>query len=90
VIAITDIPSAICKNEIGLAKVELCPSPETDLNAAREPFAALFENPDSTRKLSTCSRIGSAANLKLFTCSLTTNGPGQHTRKCTPNSKIQH
>jgi len=40
VIALTDIPCAIGKNEIGLAKAELCPSPETDLDAAREPFAS--------------------------------------------------
>ncbi|MFZ0563330.1 MAG: hypothetical protein WAM43_17090, partial [Terriglobales bacterium] len=33
VIALTDIPRAIRENEIGLAKAELCPSPETDLQA---------------------------------------------------------
>ena len=38
VITITDIPRAIRENEIGLAKAELCPSPETDLDAARQPF----------------------------------------------------
>jgi len=40
VIALTDITRAIRENEIGLAKAELCPSPETDLDAAREPFAS--------------------------------------------------
>ena len=35
VIALTDIPRPIRKNEIGLAKAELCPSPETDLQSAR-------------------------------------------------------
>jgi hypothetical protein len=40
VIAITDIPRAIRKNETRLAKAELCPSPETELDAAREPFAS--------------------------------------------------
>ena len=35
VIAITDIARAIRNNEIGSAKAELCPSPETDLIAAR-------------------------------------------------------
>jgi hypothetical protein len=65
VIALTDIPRAICKNEIGLAKAELCPPPETDLQSARRYRTgaispALFENPDSTRKLASCSQIGSA------------------------------
>jgi hypothetical protein len=35
------------------------------------------------------SRDERVSGLKLFTCSLTTNGPGQHTRKCTPNRKIK-
>ena len=39
VIALTDIPRAFPNNEIGLAKAELCPSPETDPDAARDPFA---------------------------------------------------
>ena len=73
VIALTDIPRAIRNNEIGLAKAELCPPPETDLQSARRYRTgaispALFENPDSTWKLSTCSQIGSAA--KLFSVKL--------------------
>ena len=40
VITLTDIARAIRENEIGLSKAELCPSPETDLDAAREPFAS--------------------------------------------------
>ncbi len=40
VIALTDILRAIRNNENGLAKAELCPSPETEPAAAREPFAS--------------------------------------------------
>ena len=66
VIAITDLPRAIRKNEIRSAKAELCPSPETDLDIGYGVVAGLcpaspgeapsphelrlFKNPDSTRE----------------------------------------
>ena len=68
VIALTDIPRAFPNNEIGLAKAELCRLQRRTLMLHESHLPALFENPDSTWKLSTCSQIGSAA--KLFSVKL--------------------
>jgi hypothetical protein len=58
VIALTDIPRAIRNNEIGLAKAELCPSPETDLMPHESHLPALFEKPDSTRSSPPVPKLG--------------------------------
>jgi hypothetical protein len=47
---------------------------------------SLDSAPSRTAPVSRDERI---SGRKLFTCSLTKNGPGQHTRKCTPNRKIK-
>ena len=48
VTAITDIPLAMRENEDGSAKTAVCPSPETDLDAAPKPLPALFDNLNNT------------------------------------------
>jgi hypothetical protein len=77
VIALTDIPRAFPNNEIGLAKAELCRLQRRTLMLHESHLPALFENPDSTQKLSTRSQIGSAAKLfsvnSLFRNTLTLN-----------------
>jgi hypothetical protein len=51
VCAITDIQLAIPENELCFAQADVCPSPETDLQAT-------LENPDNTETVFTPSRNG--------------------------------